>query len=232
MNKTILIIDDDERLNDLLKKYFTQFNFKVTSVIHPDQCFKYLKNNKPDIIILDIMLPDMNGFDVCRKIRELYRIPIVMLTARGDVSDRIVGLELGADDYIPKPFEPRELLARIQAVLRRNTQQEKKDVMKFGNLTVDFNKYMAYLFNKDLNLTTMEFEILSVFIKNRGNVLNRDQIMDKLKGIDWVSFDRSIDVLISRLRQKLQDDPKNPEYIKTVWGIGYIFVYNEEKNEK
>jgi DNA-binding response OmpR family regulator len=229
MNKTILIVDDDERLNDLLKKYFAQFNFKVDCAVHPDQCFKYLKNKMPDIIILDIMLPDMNGFDVCRKIREkCKKIPIVMLTARGDVSDRIVGLELGADDYIPKPFEPRELLARIQAVLRRRTNQsEIKDLTKFGNLTVDFNKYTAYLFDKDLNLTTMEFEILSVFIKNTGNVLNRDQIMDKIKGVDWLSFDRSIDVLISRLRQKLNDDPKNPEYIKTVWGIGYIFIGKE-----
>ncbi len=224
MDKTVLIIDDDKKLNNLLKDYLSKYDFKIITVTRPDDAFKALKRELPDIIILDIMLPDMDGFQVCKKIRSEFPIPIIMLTARGEVTDRIVGLELGADDYMPKPFEPRELVARIQSILRRSSENLKSDVLKFGNLIVNFKKCEVLLDGKNIDLTTMEFEILSFFVTNSGKVLNRDQILDKVRGIEWESYNRSVDVLISRLRQKLNDDPKNPSLIKTIWGTGYKFV--------
>lgn len=230
MDKTVLIIDDDKKLNNLLNDYLTKFGFKVMTVTHPKEAFKILNRELPDIIILDIMLPDMDGFEMCKEIRKEYSVPIIMLTARGEVTDRIVGLELGADDYIPKPFEPRELVARIQCVLRRSIEDMKSEIIKSGNLIIDFKKRVVLLDEKNIDLTTMEFEILSIFIKNPGKVFNRDQILDKIRGIEWESFNRSVDVLISRLRQKLNDDPKNPSLIKTIWGTGYKFVGEEQED--
>ena len=224
MNKTILIIDDDEKLNNLLSDYLSKFGFKVTAVTHPDDGLKTLKRDIPDIIILDIMLPEMDGFEVCKEIRKEYSVPIIMLTARGEVTDRIVGLELGADDYLPKPFEPRELVARIQSVLRRGSENSKSDVIKFGKLVVDMRKHVVLLDSKNVDLTTMEFEILSLFVRNPGRVFTRDCIMDSIRGVECEAFDRSVDVLISRLRQKLNDDPQKPSLIKTVWGTGYMFI--------
>jgi DNA-binding response OmpR family regulator len=227
VEKTILIIDDDKKLNNLLTDYLSKFNFKVIAVTHPDEGFKILKRELPDLIILDVMLPDMEGFEVCKEIRKEYTVPIIMLTARGEVTDRIVGLELGADDYLPKPFEPRELVARIQTILRRSSENTKTDIIKFGKLVVDLKKHSATLAGKNIDLTTAEFELLQLFIKNPGKVLNRDQIMERTRGIQWEAFNRSVDVLISRLRQKLNDDPKNPTFFKTVWGTGYMFIGDE-----
>ena len=196
-------------------------------VYYADRWGRKLKQEQIDLIILDVMLPDMDGFEVCRQIRKEYSIPIIMLTARGEVTDRIVGLELGADDYLPKPFEPRELVARIQSILRRGHNQNRSEIRKFGQLTVDFQKHAAAIDGSDIELTSAEFELLSVFIKNAGRVLTRDQLLDHVRGIEWEAFDRSIDVLISRLRQKLRDDPKHPKYIRTMWGTGYIFIGEE-----
>lgn len=231
MNKTILIIDDDKKLNNLLSDYFSKFGFKVTTVTHPDEGLKILKRELPDIIILDIMLPKMDGFEVCKEIRKEYSIPIIMLTARGEVTDRIVGLELGADDYLPKPFEPRELVARIQSVLRRSSEDLKSGIIKFGRLVVDIEKHSVLLDGENVDLTTMEFEILSLFIRNPGKVFTRDHLMDRIRGIEWEAFDRSIDVLISRLRQKLNEHPKKPSFIKTIWGTGYKFIGEELEDE-
>ena len=231
MDKTILIIDDDKKMNKLLGKYLIEFGFKVTAVTHPEDGLRILKRELPDIIILDIMLPDMDGFEVCKEIRKEYSVPIIMLTARGDVTDRIVGLEIGADDYLPKPFAARELVARIQSILRRSTHKLKSEIVKFGNLIVDFKKHTVLADGKNIDLTTMEFEVLSIFVKNPGKVLHRDRILDKLRGIEWDSFNRSVDVLISRLRQKLNDNPKNPTLIKTIWGIGYMFIGEEIDDE-
>lgn len=231
MNKTILIIDDDKKLNNLLSDYFSKFGFKVTAVTHPDEGLKILKRELPDIIILDIMLPKMDGFEVCKEIRKEYSVPIIMLTARGEVTDRIVGLELGADDYLPKPFEPRELVARIQSVLRRSSEDLKSGIIKFGRLVVDIEKHSVLLDGENVDLTTMEFEILSLFIRNPGKVFTRDHLMDRIRGIEWEAFDRSIDVLISRLRQKLNDHPKKPSFIKTIWGTGYKFIGEELEDE-
>lgn len=229
MNKKVLVIDDDIKLNDLLKEYLSKFGFSVRTAAHPDDGLKMLKKEEPDIIILDVMLPGMDGFEVCKEIRKSWSIPILMLTARGDVTDRIVGLEIGADDYLPKPFEPRELVARMQTIIRRSSGvgRQDKNIQQFGALTIDFDKHSALINNKSVELTTAEYEILALFVKKAGKVLNRDQILDHIRGIEWEAFNRSVDVLISRIRQKLGDDPKNPHYIKTVWGTGYMFIGDE-----
>lgn len=219
----VLIIDDDARLNALLTEYLGRFGFTVRTASHPHEGLRALKAETPDLVILDIMLPEMDGLAVCRKIRERTRLPIIMLTARGEVSDRIVGLEMGADDYLPKPFEPRELVARIQAVLRRGTPTE-TELLKVGALTVNWTTRDARLGERPLALTTAEFELLALLARNRGRVMTRERIMDETKGIDWEAYDRSIDVLISRLRQKLDDDPRQPSFIRTVRGVGYSFV--------
>jgi DNA-binding response OmpR family regulator len=231
MYEKILIIDDDTKLNHLLKTYLSKYNYKVSSITQPDEALKQLRVSLPDLIILDIMLPGMDGFEVCREIRKHHSVPVIMLTARGEVSDRVVGLELGADDYLPKPFEPRELVARIQSVLRRSTRQPVLERRQFGALVIDSQKRTAFLEGKDLDLTTNEFAMLSLFASNPGVVLNRDRIIEQTRGLDWDAFDRSIDVLISRLRQKLGDDPKNPNYIKTVWGAGYMFIARESEGD-
>jgi two-component system phosphate regulon response regulator OmpR len=161
---------------------------------------------------------------VCRKVRETSRIPIIMLTARGELADRIVGLELGADDYLPKPFEPRELVARIQAVLRRGAPPEQEGRLRVGGLEVDWDARAAALDGEAVALTTTEFELLGLLARHPGRVLTRDRIMEKIRGTDWEAYDRSIDVLVSRLRQKLGDDPKSPRFIRTVRGKGYQFI--------
>ena len=224
MKKRILIIDDDTKLNSLLADYFAKFNFEVYSATDPEQAFIKLRKSLPDIIILDVMLPGMDGFDVCRLLRKEYTVPIIMLTARGEVTDRIVGLELGADDYMPKPFEPRELVARIESVLRRSGRVMDQDKASFGRLEIDYAKHQVNIDGKQVNLTSMEFEILSLLTRNPGILMDRDQIFEKVKGLDADSFDRSIDVMISRLRSKLNDDPKNPTFVKTIWGSGYKFI--------
>jgi len=220
----VLIVDDDEKLNALLVEYLGRFSFSVRTVVHPEEGLHALKVDPPDIVILDVMLPDMDGFAVCRKIRESSRVPIIMLTARGDVMDRIVGLELGADDYMPKPFEPRELMARVQAVLRRGANPSAEDRVRVGALEVNWTTCSARLNDQLLSLTSAEFELLGLFVRNRGRVLSRDRIMDETRGIDWAAYDRSIDVLVSRVRQKLGDDPRQPAFIRTVRGTGYRFV--------
>jgi DNA-binding response OmpR family regulator len=226
--QNILIIDDDEKLCVLLKNYLTGFGYAVVSCSHPQAGLKMIHNNQPDLIILDIMLPDMDGFAVCREIRKSFTTPIIMLTARGEVMDRIVGLELGADDYLPKPFEPRELLARIQTILRRaNGSYTATSVLRFGALEIFPEKQAATLHSESLDLTTMEFQLLLLLANKRGRIVSRDQIMDDLRGSDWQAYDRSIDVAISRLRQRLQDDPQNPTFIRTIWGSGYMFIGNE-----
>ena len=225
--KKIVVIDDDEKLNQLLSDYLSRFGFQVITHTHPRKGLNAIKTQRPELIILDIMLPDMDGFEVCKQIRREYSIPIIMLTARGEVTDRIVGLELGADDYLPKPFEPRELVARIQSILRRNRQAPEKEIIKRGNLSVDLLRHQAAINDKPINLTTAEFEILKLFIKRAGIVLSRNQILEHLWNIEWDVYNRSVDVLISRLRQKLGDDLRKPTYIKTVWGSGYMFIAEE-----
>jgi two-component system phosphate regulon response regulator OmpR len=223
-DKRVLLIDDDERLTALLTTYLGRFGFTVRSATHPEQGLRALRSDPPSIVVLDVMLPDVDGFTLCRRIRESSQIPIVMLTARGDVMDRIVGLELGADDYLPKPFEPRELLARMQAILRRGPGGDNQERFHVAELDVNWGTRSAHIGGRDLALTSSEFELLGLLVRNRGRVLSRDRIINETRGIDWEAFDRSIDVLISRLRQKLGDDPKHPDFIRTVRGAGYLFI--------
>jgi DNA-binding response OmpR family regulator len=220
----VLLIDDDEKLNALLGRYLGQSGFTVQAVTHPDEGLGALRQRRPDVVILDVMLPDMDGLAVCRAIREESSVPIIMLTARGDVADRIAGLELGADDYLPKPFEPRELLARLQAVLRRGGKTVPEDRVRVRMLEVNWTTSTVRLHGRMLSLTPAEFELLGLLVRNRGRVLSRDRILDETHGIDLDAYDRSIDVLVSRLRQKLNDDPKTPTFIQTIRGTGYRFI--------
>jgi len=223
----VLIIDDDEDLNELLSEYLGKLGFAVATASHPEQGLRALAASLPDILILDVMMPALDGFAVCRKVRETAAtssLPILMLTARGDVMDRIVGLELGADDYLPKPFEPRELVARIQAILRRGAPAQAEPVLHIGKLEISWAAREASVEGRLLELTTAEFELLGLLVRNSGRVLTRDRILDATRGMDWESYDRSIDVLVSRLRHKLGDDSKRPRFIKTVWGKGYCFI--------
>ncbi|MES9862509.1 MAG: response regulator transcription factor, partial [Candidatus Thiodiazotropha sp. 4PDIVS1] len=181
----------------------------------------YLNIAQPDLIILDIMLPEMDGFDVCRKIRKTNDIPILMLTARGDVMDRVIGLELGADDYLAKPFEPRELVARIQNILKRShSKTNKQQPCTLGEIILDQSQQNASIGKRTLNLTNLEFRLLELFVLHPGQVYSRDEILTAIKGIDADLYTRSVDILVSRLRQKIQP----LDYIKTVWGSGYRIV--------
>ena len=225
----ILLIDDDEKLGELLATFFERFDMDLVAATHPDEGLRQLEAAKPDLVILDVMLPGQDGFEVCRTIRRSSTIPIIMLTARGEVTDRIVGLEIGADDYLPKPFEPRELVARIQNILRRSADRRSSDgPLKFGDLTIDLERRTAELAGESIELTTMEYQLLVLFVENPGRTFTRDEILNELRGIDAQLFSRSVDILVSRLRQKLQDTTKQPRYIKTVWGTGYIFIGQED----
>ncbi len=231
MSLTILVVDDDEKLNRLLKRFLKDFGYEIYSAVDAADGLKKVRTVMPDLIILDVMLPGMSGFDVCKRIREFSAVPIIMLTARGDVMDKVVGLELGADDYLPKPFEPRELVARIQAVLRRAQGSGTDRRRCFGRLTVDFQRRQVRLDDREVDLTTSEFAALDLLVRHAGKVLDRDEIMQTLRGIDSECFNRVVDITMSRLRQKLGDDPKRPQFIKTVWGTGYTFVAQESQDE-
>ena len=228
MPHIILIIDDDEKLNQLLHDFLGDFGFDTISATHPAEGLRLLKKKTPDLVILDVMMPDMDGFEVCKTIRQAHTVPIIMLTARGEVTDKIVGLELGADDYLAKPFEPRELVARIHSVLRRSPGIDNTRPQTFGSLEIDFAKHLVKLDGEIVDLTTNEFVALSYLVKNAGKVLDRDQILQELRGMDCDAFNRSVDITMSRLRQKLKDDPKTPSFIKTVWGTGYVFIGDDD----
>jgi len=222
----VLLIDDDAKLSGLLSAYFKRFDFELLAATHPERGLELLESENPDLIILDVMLPDMDGFEVCRRIRKQSAVPIIMLTARGEVTDRIVGLELGADDYLPKPFEPRELVVRMQSVLRRAVTDDRtaSDTLSFDGLQIQQEKRQVELDGQLIELTTMEYELLVLLSMNPGKVFSRDAILNGLRGIDAQLFSRSVDILVSRLRQKLGDTAKQPRFIKTVWGSGYTFI--------
>jgi len=219
--KKLLLIDDDELLAKPLAQFFQQYDFELINKTHPIEALEHLKTQHYDMIILDVMLPEIDGFETCRRIRSFSQIPIIMLTARGDVMDKVVGLELGADDYLAKPFEPRELVARIQSILKRVKSAEPlQDILTFENLTIDSKKQEVSLNNQVVNLTSTEFRLLLLLAKKPSNIFSRDDIMAELKGIDADIYSRAIDILISRLRAKL-----NPlDCIKTIRSRGYQFA--------
>ena len=231
MDNTVLIVDDDKKLRDLLTEYLTGYGFQVST--RPDglNILKSIEETDPDIIILDIMLPGKDGLDVLKELRMAVDIPVIMLTARGEDADRIVGLELGADDYLPNPFNPRELLARMRAILRRRptpgigkAARDEDPVIRAGGLALNKAKRTVIMEGKELELSSTEYELLRVLMETPNSVLSRDQLMTMARGRDFMAFDRSIDVHISKLRAKVESDPRSPKRIKTVWGTGYMFV--------
>lgn len=229
----ILLVEDDPRLADMLTEYLAQAAYRVTHAPCGRAALDAVAAGGIDAAILDLMLPDMDGLEVCRQLRNSSDLPILMLTARGDAIDRIIGLELGADDYLPKPFEPRELLARLRAILRRriehrhqpaSTRTSNPHLLHFGRLEIDPDAHAARLDGQPCDLTSYQFDLLLVLARHAGRVLSRDSLMALLKGEPLEAFDRSIDVHMSRLRAAVEDDPKKPRRIITVRGAGYLFA--------
>ena len=216
----ILLIDDDERLADPLRQYFARFDMSLDSQTQPLKAIEQVKKHPYDLLVLDIMLPGIDGFETCRRIRQFSDIPILMLTARGEVMDRVVGLELGADDYLPKPFEPRELVARIQNIFKRMGSVDSHNIFQLGELTLDIKRKQLKRDDVLIDITATEFGLLALLVKNQDRVLSRDEIMQALRGLDADIYSRAIDVLISRIRKKL----RRPELIRTVRGQGYQLV--------
>lgn len=235
MANNLFVIDDDLELTDLLNEFLYSHNYNVRVFNDPVKAVEvFLKKPQAgcDLIILDIMMPKMDGFQVLRKIRESSNVPVIMLSAKGKVADRVIGLELGADDYMSKPFEPQELLARIQSILRRvSSSNSMVDIIEFEGLSVNKIKQEILVDGKAVNLSTAEMEALMLFVDNPNVPLSRDFLVENLRGIEWQTCDRSVDVLVSRLRNKLGESPSKTRFIITVHGIGYRFV-GAVKNNK
>lgn len=222
----LLVVDDDRETRDLLSIYLGDQGFDVSTVGDGKAMDDWLARNTPDLIVLDLMLPGEDGLSIARRLRSDFRLPVVMISARGEEVDRIVGLEVGADDYLPKPFNPRELLARIRAVLRRNWPDpaaEGGPKFEFGPFCLDEKERVLYRDGEQVGLSRAEFDLLQVFVRRPHRVLSRDFIMDCLSGHDRDPFDRSIDVRVTRLRHKIEEHPARPQYILTIWGVGYRF---------
>ncbi|MGH4051340.1 MAG: response regulator [Clostridium sp.] len=226
----ILVVDDEEHIQELIKFNLEKSGYKVICTDNGIDAIKIAKEQLPQIMLLDLMLPGMDGLDVCKEIRKdsnMLNMPIIMITAKGEEIDKIIGLELGADDYITKPFSVRELVARIKAILRRSNLTLVENIFKFGNLIIDFGKHEVTKSENKIDLTLKEFELLQILIKNKGRVMTRDFLLDKIWGYEYVGETRTVDVHIRHLRQKIEDDDKNPVYIQTIRGIGYRFNLGE-----
>jgi DNA-binding response OmpR family regulator len=220
----VLLIEDDSRLAAMVSEYLGGAGYRVTTVASGTNGLEQLGKEPYDALVLDLSLPDIDGLEVCRRLRARWDIPVLMLTARGDAMDRVVGLELGADDYLPKPFEPRELLARLRAILRRGNASRKTSLLRFGRLEIDRDARAVRLGGVEKTLTSLQFALLVALAENAGRVLSRDALMDLVRGEKMDAFDRSIDVHISRIRAAIEDDPKKPRRIITVRGAGYVFA--------
>ncbi|MEC4727982.1 two-component system response regulator OmpR [Shewanella sp. D64] len=227
----ILVVDDDMRLRALLERYLMEQGYQVRSAANSEQMDRLLERENFHLLVLDLMLPGEDGLSICRRLRQNGNpIPIVMLTAKGDEVDRIIGLELGADDYLPKPFNPRELLARIKAVMRRQVQDvpgaptQQEEEITFGEFTLNLATREMYHGEEAISLTSGEFAVLKVLVSHPREPLSRDKLMNLARGRDYSALERSIDVQVSRLRRLIEKDPANPRYIQTVWGLGYVFV--------
>lgn len=224
----ILIVDDEEHIIELLKFNLLNAGYDVFTANDGVEAVKIARAEKPNLLLLDLMLPGIDGFDVCKEIKrdnEMKKTSIIMLTAKGEELDKILGLELGADDYITKPFSVRELLARVKAVLRRTNSfnEMDEDVYESKNLKVDFERHEVYINNEKIDLTLKEFELLQILIKNKGKILKRETLLDKIWGYEYIGETRTVDVHIRYLRKKIEEDDKNPKYIETIRGVGYRF---------
>lgn len=230
-NHKVLVVDDDARLRALLERYLSEQGFQVRSVANGEQMDRLLTRENFHLMVLDLMLPGEDGLSICRRLRNSNNmIPILMLTAKGDEIDRIVGLEVGADDYLPKPFNPRELLARIKAVLRRQVIEapgapsSEETIIEFGDFRLNLGTREMFRGEEAMPLTSGEFAVLKALVTNAREPLSRDKLMNMARGREYSAMERSIDVQISRLRRMLEVDPSKPRYIQTVWGLGYVFV--------
>ena len=219
--KRVLVVDDDVKTVELVKLYLNRDGYRVFTAYDGTEALRLAREGHPDLIVLDLMLPGIDGLEICRTLRSESDVPIIMLTARTTEGDRLTGLDLGADDYVPKPFSPKELAARVRAVLRRLPGERGPDEIKYGELTVNFLRHEASLAGRPLNLTTVEFKLLGVLAKEPGRVFSRAQLIDEALGYAFEGFDRTIDVHILNLRRKLEPDPSHPKYLKTVYGAGY-----------
>lgn len=230
----LLLIDDDARLAAMVSEYLRQSGWTVAHAATGAEGMKALLDEAPELVILDLMLPDADGLDLCRQIKLQSRAAVLMLTAKGDPMDRVVGLEIGADDYLPKPFEPRELLARIRAVLRRGAAAgvppglAQRPPLRFGSLEIDRDARTVSVGDRQCELTSHQFDLLLVLAERAGRVLSRDQIMEAVRGRELEAFDRSIDVHMGRIRQAIEADPKAPRRILTVRGVGYVFARQQD----
>ena len=234
MSQHLLMIEDDSRLAGMVSEYLGQSGYVMSLAGDGHSGLSALQSGQIDLVILDLMLPDMDGLDVCRRIRALpgalAQVPVLMLTAKGDPMDRIIGLEIGADDYLPKPFEPRELLARIRAVLRRRVEEVSPvgNRLQFGSLEIDRDARTVSVGQKDCDLTSYQFDLLVALAERAGRVLTRDQIMEAVRGRELDAFDRSIDVHMGRIRAAIEVDAKSPKRILTVRGVGYVFARQQD----
>ncbi len=261
----ILVVDDDKGLRDLLQRYLTGQGFEVFTVADAVEMDAFFNSQTVDLLILDLMLPGEDGLSIARRLRANSELPIIILSAKGEEVEKIIGLEMGADDYLAKPFNPRELLARIRAILRRqgkgrtgsegqkaqsqvperSLENNKKDrqtkekqsnsdaheIYRFGPYALDASNYRFYCNEQEISLTAGEFSLLHIFVTHSNRVLSRDQLMDLMKGYDRSPFDRSIDIRVTRLRKKIESDPKDPQYIRTIWGTGYLFSLDAESQQ-
>jgi DNA-binding response OmpR family regulator len=228
MAERVLMIDDDRRLAEMVSDYLGGAGFRLTLALTAREGEALLKREAFDAVILDLMLPDADGLELCRRLRTSSDLPILMLTARGEPMDRVIGLEVGADDYLGKPFEPRELLARLRAVLRRRSTPRGADILRFGRLEIDKGARLVRLDGEERAITSYQFALLLVLAERAGRVLSRDALMDVLKGEKLEAFDRSVDVHVSRIRAAIEDDPKKPRRILTVRGAGYVFAREQD----
>ena len=222
-SRRVLVVDDDLKTVELVKLYLNRDGYKVLAAYDGVEALRLARESRPDLIVLDLMLPGMDGLEVCRTLRDESDVPIIMLTARTTDEDKLTGLGLGADDYVTKPFSPRELAARVRTVLRRLPGERGPAEIKRGELVLNFLKQEATLAGRPLNLTPVEFKLLGVFIKEPGRVFSRAELVERALGYDYKGFDRTIDVHILNLRRKLETDPSHPRYLKTVYGAGYKF---------
>lgn len=230
MDKTLLVVDDELHILELIKFNMEKNGYNVITAENGLEALRIVEEEKPDLVLLDLMLPGIDGLEVCKKIRKnpnVESIPIIMLTAKGEELDKILGLELGADDYITKPFSVRELVARVKAILRRTGLNQEENKFKFGSISIDFQKHEIFKGDEQIDLTLKEFELLEILIKNKGKVMTRDYLLDKIWGYEYVGETRTVDVHVRHLRQKIEEDDKNPIYIQTIRGIGYKFNYGD-----
>lgn len=219
--KKVLVVDDDVKTVELVKLYLNRDGYRVLTAYDGTEALRLAREGHPDLIVLDLMLPGIDGLEICRTLRGESDVPIIMLTAKTTDQDKLTGLDLGADDYVTKPFSPRELAARVRVVLRRLPGERGPDEIRHGELIVNFLRHEASLAGRSLNLTTVEFKLLGVLAREPGRVFSRVQLIDEALGYDFEGFDRTIDVHILNLRRKLEPDPSHPKYLKTVYGAGY-----------